>query len=46
MGRRQVTELQLINLAAAHGTTLATFDAALRDSLMPTDQHLVNLWSG
>ena len=46
MGRRQVTDLQLVNLASAHGTTLATFDAGLRDSLMPTDQHLVSLWSG
>lgn len=45
MGRRQVTDLQLINLASVHGTMLATFDAALKDSLMPTDQHLVSVWS-
>lgn len=45
MGRRQVTDLHLVNLASAHNTTLATFDAALRDSLIPTDQHLVSVWS-
>lgn len=46
MGRRQVTELQLVNLAAANDTRLATFDASLRVSLMPEDQHWVRVWSG
>lgn len=46
MGRRQVTDLQLVNLAAVNGTQLATFDAALRDSLMPADQKWVHVWSG
>lgn len=46
MGRRQVTDLQLVNLAAAHNTKLATFDAALRDSLVPEDQRWVSLWTG
>lgn len=45
MGRRQVTDLQLINLAAAHDTRLATFDAALKDALVPADQHWVDVWS-
>ncbi len=46
MGQRQVTDLQLVNLAAANDTTLATFDAALQTSLVPDDQHWVNVWSG
>lgn len=46
MGRRQVTDLQLVNLAAVNDTMLATFDAALRDSLMPADQRWVDVWSG
>ncbi|MBB2890441.1 TA system VapC family ribonuclease toxin [Flexivirga oryzae] len=46
MGRRQVTDLQLVNLAAANNTTLATFDAAFRASLVPDDQHWVTVWSG
>ncbi|MEZ5085771.1 MAG: TA system VapC family ribonuclease toxin [Tessaracoccus sp.] len=45
MGRRQVTDLQLVNLAAAHRTQLATFDAGIRDSLVPADRHLVSVWS-
>ncbi|MFT3851230.1 MAG: PIN domain-containing protein [Ilumatobacteraceae bacterium] len=46
MGRRQVTDLQLVNLAAASKTRLATFDAALRTSLVPDDQRWVSIWSG
>ena len=46
MGRRQVTDLHLAGLAAAHGTRLATFDAGLRDSLVPADRPLVDVWSG
>lgn len=46
MGRRQVTDLQLVNLAAANDTTLATFDASLRASLMPADQRWVGVWTG
>jgi uncharacterized protein len=45
MGRRQVTDLQLVNLAAAHEMRLATFDAALRESLVPADQRWVQVWS-
>jgi predicted nucleic acid-binding protein len=45
MGRRQVTDLQLVNTAALHDTQLATFDAALRHSLMPSNQAVVNVWS-
>ncbi|MGH8989508.1 MAG: TA system VapC family ribonuclease toxin [Acidimicrobiales bacterium] len=45
MGRRQVTDLQLVNLAAANDTRVATFDAALRASLVPEDQRWVTVWS-
>lgn len=45
MGPRQVTDLQLVNLAAANDTTLATFDAALRASLVPGDRRWVSVWS-
>lgn len=44
MGRRQVTDLQLVNLAAAHGTQLATFDAGIAEALMPADRQWVRLW--
>ncbi|MEZ5087304.1 MAG: TA system VapC family ribonuclease toxin [Tessaracoccus sp.] len=44
MGRSQVTDLQLVNLAAVHGTRLATFDARLREMLIPADRDLVSLW--
>jgi toxin-antitoxin system PIN domain toxin len=46
MGRRQVTDLQLVNLAAANDTKLATFDAALRASLVPDDRRWVSVWTG
>ena len=46
MGRRQVTDLQLVNLAAANHTRLATFDAVLRASLVPDDRRWVSVWSG
>lgn len=45
MGRRQVTDLQLVNLAATNDTRLATFDGALRDSLVPADRPRVDVWS-
>ncbi|PRI11869.1 TA system VapC family ribonuclease toxin [Leucobacter massiliensis] len=45
MGRRQVTDLWLVNLAASHETRLATFDASLRDSLVPEDRRHVEVWS-
>lgn len=44
MGRRQVTDLQLVNVAAAHGTRLATFDSSLRRALVPDDQKWVQVW--
>jgi Predicted nucleic acid-binding protein, contains PIN domain len=46
MGRRQVTDLQLVNLAASKNTALVTFDASLRASLMPSDQRWVSVWTG
>lgn len=46
MGRRQVTDLHLVDLAAAADMPLATFDAALRASLVPVDQHWVTVWTG
>lgn len=45
MGRRQVTDLQLVNLAATHDTRLATFDSALRSALTPSDRNLVQVWT-
>ncbi|MFT4189100.1 MAG: PIN domain-containing protein [Aeromicrobium sp.] len=45
MGRRQVTDLHLVNLAAANETTLVTFDAALKASLAPADRPWVTVWS-
>ena len=45
MGRRQVTDLHLVNIAATHGEKLATFDASLRDSLVPADRDHVEIWS-
>lgn len=44
VGYRQVTDLQLINLAANSGTRLATFDMALCESLAPEDQRWVEFW--
>jgi hypothetical protein len=40
-GFRQVTDLHLVNLAAAHSARLVTFDAKIGPTLAPTDQHLV-----
>lgn len=45
MGRQQVTDLQLVNLAAASGSKLATFDANLKDSLVPRDQRWIEVWT-
>ena len=44
MGRRQVSDLQLVNLAAANSVRLVTFDGALRDSLVPADRGWVEVW--
>lgn len=45
MGRRQVTDLHLVNLAATHGKKLATFDASLRDFLVPAARDHVEIWT-
>lgn len=45
MGRRQVTDLHLVDLAAANGMTLATFDAGIRDSVHPDDRRWIDVWS-
>lgn len=45
IGRRQVTDLHLVNLAATNQTRLATFDSGIRDWLVPADRHLVDIWS-
>ena len=42
-GFRQVTDLHLVNLAAANDAVLVTFDPALGRSLVAGDQHLVQL---
>ncbi len=41
MGHQQVTDLHLVNLAAAHSATLATFDTALPTWLAPADRRHV-----
>ncbi|MBT0568512.1 TA system VapC family ribonuclease toxin [Williamsia sp. CHRR-6] len=46
MGRRQVTDLQLVNLAASHGVQLVTFDSAIEAALMPEDRRWINAWFG
>ncbi|WP_226344860.1 TA system VapC family ribonuclease toxin [Agilicoccus flavus] len=45
IGRRQVTDMHLVDLAARHGQRLATFDTGLVSSLAPADHHHVDLWS-
>lgn len=45
MGRRQVTDLHLVDLAKANNAQLMTFDAALRKSLAPADRDVVVTWS-
>lgn len=42
-GHQQVTDLHLVNLAAAQGLVLATFDAALLGSLAPADRRHVRV---
>lgn len=41
-GHRQVTDLHLLNLVAAHGGRLVTFDRAIERALIPADHHLVH----
>lgn len=43
-GRRQVTDLHLVDLAARAGAVLATFDAALPTWLAPPDRRHVEVW--
>lgn len=43
MGRQQVTDLHLVNLAATTGCRLATFDAAMVTWLAPGDHRHVQL---
>lgn len=43
IGHRQVTDLHLVNLAARAGARLATFDTAIRASLIGSDRDLVHL---
>lgn len=44
-GRRQVTDLQLVNIAAANDCMLATFDEGILHVLRPSERHLVEIWS-
>ncbi|MFW6598580.1 hypothetical protein ACQBAU_08515 [Propionibacteriaceae bacterium Y2011] len=46
MGRRQVTDLHLVGLAARHKVRMATFDPALRESAAPADRAHVEVWTG
>lgn len=43
-GRRQVTDLHLVALAADHGAVLCTFDAGISQSLAPSDRCHVRTW--
>lgn len=43
-GRRQVTDLHLVNLAAQTGCVVTTFDAGLPTWLAPEDRRFVWLW--
>ncbi len=43
VGLKQVTDFQLVNLAAQHGVQLATFDGSLVRSLDAVDRHHVHL---
>ena len=45
LGRRQVTDLHLVGLCAAHDHRLATFDAGLAQGLAPADRRHVCVWS-
>lgn len=38
VGHRQVTDLQLVNLAASAGLVLVSFDVGILESLAPTDR--------
>ncbi|WP_454293902.1 TA system VapC family ribonuclease toxin [Salana multivorans] len=45
VGRRQVTDLHLVDVAARNGARLATFDAGLASTLVPADRQHVVVWS-
>ncbi|UJP11663.1 hypothetical protein L2X99_05530 [Microbacterium sp. KUDC0406] len=44
-GHRQVTDLHLVNVAAANNAVLATFDSGIQRSLRPQERSFVELWS-
>ncbi|MFT4258752.1 TA system VapC family ribonuclease toxin [Microbacterium sp.] len=44
-GRQHVTDLQLVNVAAANDCVLATFDARIRRALRPSERRWVNVWA-
>lgn len=44
-GRRQVTDLHLVDLAARHDATLVTFDAGIPPALAPADRDHVVVWA-
>lgn len=44
VGRRQVTDLHLVDLAARHGCVLTTFDAGIVEYLAPADRPHVQVW--
>lgn len=45
MGRRQVTDLHLVTLAARNGARLVTFNGSIAPTLVPADRRHVLLWS-
>ncbi|MCI5825589.1 MAG: PIN domain-containing protein [Arcanobacterium sp.] len=44
-GRNQVTDLQLLEIAAVHGARLCTFDAKIKRFLAPDDLQWLEIWS-
>ncbi|MFD1504814.1 VapC toxin family PIN domain ribonuclease [Georgenia yuyongxinii] len=46
VGHQQVTDFHLVNLAAATGAVLATFDTRIASALAPTDRHHVETIDG
>lgn len=45
IGRRQVTDLHLVALAARHGAVLCTLDASIDQFLAPADRSHVRTWA-
>lgn len=44
-GHRQVTDLHLVNVAAANDSVLATFDVGIQRSVRPNERRFVEVWA-